>query len=211
MEDNALTTAHLYEKLPKALKQMCGHVHLPPDGGKKLLDTNKKNTPLIGVSDASLHKEQCSHAWLLCSGDINDINDPNMYLNGEGIVDRSKEYLSSTRGEAQGQATLAVMASLLLHANDSVHTPIKFVGDSKGVQTKTAETGFHKLQHHREANADLFLEYHRHANKLNKMVAWVKGHQDDDTPWETIEELKDLKLSPEATMNIWCNTRAARA
>ncbi len=62
-----------------------------------------------------------------------------MKLNGEGKVDESKGYLSSTRGEAQGQAALAVMVSLLLKANNSIDTPIKFVGDNQGVQTKSAK------------------------------------------------------------------------
>ncbi len=212
VEDKTISTAHLYDKLPTALKKMCGRVPIPPDGGKQLLENiKKKNTPLIGVSDASLHKDQCSHAWIICSGNIDDVNDPNMHISGEGIVDGPADYLSSTRGEAQGQAALAVMASIMLKANDSLNTPIKLVGDNKGVQTKTAKKGFYKLRHHREANADIFLEYHQHAKTLNKTIGWVKGHLDADTPWATIQELKDLKLSPEATMNIWCDSRAAIA
>lgn len=206
------TMNDMYDKLPNALKRMSGRVHLPPDGGKLLLEKVKnKNSTLLGVSDASLCDNQCSHAWIICSGEPEDLSDPNMHVSGEGIVDGAREYLSSTRGELQGQAALTVMTSVLLQANDTLDTQIKLVGDNKGVQMKTSKAGYHKIHHHREANSDLFLEYYRHAQTINRKVAWVKGHQDDDTPWETIKELKELKLSPEATMNIWCEKRAEAA
>jgi hypothetical protein len=36
-------------------------------------------------------------------------------------------------------------------------------------------------------------------------------HQDDATPWTTNRDLIDLKLSPEATLNVWCDQQANEA
>ncbi len=46
---------------------------------------------------------------------------------------------------------------------------------------------------------------------MNKTLEWIKGHQDDGKEWESIEDLLNLKLSSQATLNIFCNHRAAEA
>jgi hypothetical protein len=40
---------------------------------------------------------------------------------------------------------------------------------------------------------------------------WVRGHQDKDSTWDTIDELYDLELSPVATLNVYCDRRASDA
>ncbi len=50
-----------------------------------------------------------------------------------------------------------------------------------------------------------------HQKASKKTVQWVKSHQDDDTPWTTNSDLIDLKLSPEATLNVWCDRQANEA
>ncbi len=42
-------------------------------------------------------------------------------------------------------------------------------------------------------------------------MEWVKHHQDDDSPWNIIEELQSLKLLLNAKLNIWCDKMAGEA
>ncbi len=55
---------------------------------------------------------------------------------------------------------------------------------------------------------DLLLEHNANTSTVTKKPSWVHSHQDKDTPWETIEDLLELKLSSEATLNVWCDKRA---
>ncbi len=125
-----------------------------------------------------------------------------------GAVDGHAQDLSSARGELQGQTALAVVANLLLTGNNALEQKVKLIGDNKGIQTKTARCQHTKLGHHREKNVDLFLEYEHATKPLQRQVDWVKSHQDDDTPWESIDDLVDLKLSTAATLNCWCDKQA---
>jgi hypothetical protein len=39
----------------------------------------------------------------------------------------------------------------------------------------------------------------------------VRSHQDDNTLWDTTDEVAQLKLSPEALLNVWCGKEAGKA
>lgn len=58
---------------------------------------------------------------------------------------------------------------------------------------------------------ELFLNYASRSKSLSRKVEWVKSHQDDDSPWNTIEELQSLKLLLNAKLNIWCDKMAGEA
>lgn len=62
---------------------------------KYLHDTE---TPLIGMSDASLKHDQCTHAWFLSTGNPDHITDCNMSIHGTGAVDGAPSSMSSTEG-----------------------------------------------------------------------------------------------------------------
>jgi hypothetical protein len=51
---------------------------------------------------------------------------------------------------------------------------------------QTAYCKHNKLNHHRNANVDLYLEYEKAANQLHRTVTWVQSYQDHDTPWENL-------------------------
>jgi hypothetical protein len=198
-----------YNNLPEALQRLCGKVSLPPDGGKKLLEyLRETNTPLHGASDTSLKEDQCAHAWILTTGEQDHIEDPLMSISGMGPVDGYTSDLSSYRGELQGQTALVIMSNVLQKTQPTNPYTVKLIGDNKGVQQKTAIVRLNKIGHHREANSDLYMEYMNASKPIKKKVEWVKSHQDKDTPWSTIQELKDLKLSTAATLNVWCDKQA---
>lgn len=199
----------LYSHLPIALQRICGNVLLPADGGPALIQhILTTDRPLLGVSDASLKDGQSVHAWILSKGDINHIDDPMMRIAGRGPIDGYNADLSSTTGEIQGQAALAIMTSTLLQVQHQPNLMVIFHGDNKGTQNKCAAMFGDKLCDHRQSNQDLYLEYHHHAHDLNKKVEWVKGHQDSGKEWENITDLQHLRLSSAAYMNIWCNRQA---
>jgi hypothetical protein len=60
------------------------------------------------MSDASLNECQCSHAWVLSTGEPDHITDNNMSIHGAGAVDGDINTMSSTRGELNGQTTMAM-------------------------------------------------------------------------------------------------------
>lgn len=132
---------HKFEHLPSALKKLCGKVSLPRVGGSSLIQyLREHNRPLIGVSDASLKDDNCSHAWILTTGDPQHIRDPLMRLSGRGTVDGYGPELSSARGELQGQMALALMAKTILTTNNATYIKTNFFGDNEGVQRNVQST-----------------------------------------------------------------------
>lgn len=138
------------------------------------------------------------------------MNDPTMQLSGCGPVDGFCSDLSSSRGEIHGQTALGIMSKNLLTAREQPNMAILFYGDNEGVQRKCQALSLNKLCDHRQPNHDLYLEYHNAARSLNKKIKWVKGHQDGGTKWKNIQDLKHLKLTPAAYLNIWCDNIATR-
>ncbi len=61
------------------------------------------------------------------------------------------------------------------------------------------------MKTHREPNSYLFDECKAAMKGIHKQMHWVASHQEDGTPWKTTEELIGLKLSPKATLNVWCD------
>jgi hypothetical protein len=210
--ENISDLQSLYSNLPKALQKLCGNVQLPPDGGESLIQYLTSNAkPLLGASDASLKEGQSAHAWILSTGETDHIADPLLQISGKGPVDGYSMDMSSARGEIQGQTALAIMSSLLLKAQDLPNLPVIFYGDNSGVQRKCNMYPTQKLRDHRQPNQDLHLEYHNATRQLNKKVEWVKGHQDKGKEWNNTEDLKSLKLSQAAPLNIWCDRQAEQA
>jgi hypothetical protein len=81
--------------LDSSLQHLCGDVYLPPDNGKALIKKiNNSSNILYGSSDASLEDKKSSHAWILSSGDIGDINDLLLHISGSGPVDGLPSRLS---------------------------------------------------------------------------------------------------------------------
>lgn len=124
---------HKFEHLLHALKKICGKVNLPLDGGSSLIQYLRDyNRPLIGVSDASLKDDNCSHAWILTTGCPQHIHDSFMRISGHGTVDGYGPELSSARGELQGQTALAIMAKTILHTKMRLISKLTSLGTMRG-------------------------------------------------------------------------------
>jgi hypothetical protein len=209
---NAKSLHQLYNSLPKELRRLCGSVRLPTDGGTSLIKYLQENDQnLVGCGDSSLKEAQCSHAWVLSTGEIRHMNDPDMSITGLGPVDGHEIDLSSSRGELQSQTAMAIMTNTLLQSHDAMNTPVTLLGDNKGVQNRCQNPQANKMSHHRKPNTDLLIEYEAATRNLTIKSEWVKGHQDKDMDWESFDDLKELKLSNPATMNIWCDKLADNA
>jgi hypothetical protein len=74
--------------------------------------------------------------------------------------------------------------------------------NNQGMIRKCISNPPHRLRLHREANTDLFLVQRFYSNHINAQCHWVKGHTDKES-WETLEQLKNQKLSTEETFNVW--------
>jgi hypothetical protein len=131
---NVSNFSHLYHQLPIALQRLCGEIKLPEDGGKALIQ-HLQNTkkPLIGMSDASLKDNQCSHAWILSTGEPDHITYNNMSIQGVGAVDGDLTTMSSTRGELHGQTAMAIISNTLLHSHNASNIKVILHSDNQGV------------------------------------------------------------------------------
>lgn len=109
------TLMGMFNDLHPSLKQICGDIEIPPDDGAFLFSTGvANNNCLFGASDASLKDNLATHAWILSSGAVTDIEDPMMNISGAGPVHSLPYFLSSSRGELQGLAALSIIARLFM-------------------------------------------------------------------------------------------------
>jgi hypothetical protein len=155
-----------YDKLPASLKKLVGRIQMPPDGGNKLMKyIGETNTPILGAADASLKQGNCSHSWIITTNNPDHIDDPHMTISGAGTVDGYEKYMSSTRGELQGQTAAAIIIQGLLRSHNGVNPQVHFYGDNQGVQSKCSTYTPRKMRVHREPNSDLLLEYNTAASR----------------------------------------------
>jgi hypothetical protein len=133
-------------------------VDFPPDEGKSLIHKIESTKGfLYGSSDASLKHSTAAHSWIISSGDKDDIGNPLMNISGTGPVDGHSPYLSSTRGECQGQTAITVIANMFLKFHRSSVT-LKIVSDSQNDQADTHLDNINRLWSHRTPDIDLRLQ-----------------------------------------------------
>jgi len=98
------TLQEAFEWLPHAVRQICGSVHFPSNNGASILQSIQQlpHPVLYGTSDASLKSQRSTHAWIISSGQIDDIMDPERNISGAGPVNGLSPYLSSSRAELTG-------------------------------------------------------------------------------------------------------------
>jgi hypothetical protein len=205
-QQNIVDLHSRYDALPKALRQLCGKIQLPLDGGQELIKYLKHTKkPLKGMSDASLKDGTSSHAWILSTGENDHTLDGNMSIHGTGPVNGAPKSMSSARGELHGQTAMAIVSKLLLETHQEPKIPTLLQGDNQRIQRKCNEIRIDRLKHHREPNIDLLIEF-KHATKGHHVkIEWMPGHQDKDKPWETIHDLEKMNLSNSAIMNTLCD------
>ena len=187
-----------------------GYPVFPADNGETLFEKLwQSNKSLFGASDASLKLNHATHAWILSSGDIQNIIDPLLNISGTGPVHGHLQYLSSSRGELQGVTALLIMASLLFDYFDCLYY-LAAICYNKGILSKCKRGSFNSLRSQRQANINLFLPQRKAAKSIGMTFSWVKSHMDKQ-PWQTIEDLKLLKLSWDEIYNVWSDRMANEA
>jgi hypothetical protein len=205
-----LSLQEMFYHLPQSSREILGSPVFKADNGETLLDKlRQSNKVILGASDASLKLNRATHAWILSSGDVQDITNPLLNISGTGPVHGHPQYLSSSRGELQGVTALSIMASLLSTYYDcSYH--LAAICDNKGVLSKGERGSFNSSRSQCQANIDLFSPQRKAAKSLGMTFSLVKGHMDKQ-PWQSIEDLKLQKLSRDEIYNIWCNRVANEA
>ncbi len=134
-----------------------------------------------------------------------------MKLEGYGSVNGDKNAMSSSHGELQGQTALEIITEAFLQEHDATDMPVTFISGNQGVQRSCNNPKIHRVGHHHKANMDLHMGLANQSTNMCITHAWVKGHQDKDLTWNTIEELCDLDLTPAATLNVYWDHKASEA
>jgi len=155
------TLEHLFHNLPSPLRDILGLVQFPSDDAIQLVNDIKQNgNNIFGASDASFRDGQATHAWMLSTGKVTDLDSGNMTITGIGHVERYAPHMSSTRGELYGVTALSIMADLLCqHAG--IQGSLLAICDNQEVVTKCNSTLCHNLRCQRNPNFDLLFT-HQH-------------------------------------------------
>ncbi len=95
------TLQEAFNHLPPPLKWICGTVQFPCDNGLTIINnvTQSSQPTLFGTSDAASKNNRSTHTWIISSGDIVNINDPEKNISGARVVDSYDPYLSSSQAE----------------------------------------------------------------------------------------------------------------
>jgi hypothetical protein len=146
-----------FRNLPLAIQQTCGNIHFPSDNGEQILhQIMTLNSSLFGASDASFKNGRASHAWILSSGNIDDIVDPDCHISGSGPVHSTPQYLSSARGELQGITAISIISALFAKFHNQA-LKVSSICNNRGIISKCTEGTFSSLHQNRDANIDLYL------------------------------------------------------
>ncbi len=132
-------------QLHPALRETCGTVRFPPDNGLSLMEEiENSNGNWFGASDASLKSGRATHAWIISSGKVDDINNPLLHISGNGPVHGIYNSLSSARGELQGITAVSTISYML---SQYYNRPIKIssICDNVGVINKCTKGNFSSL------------------------------------------------------------------
>jgi len=193
--------------LPIALQQTCGTIRFPSNDGLSILQKiQQSKNNLYGASDASLKDGKAFHAWIILSGEIDDIEDPLHHISGSGPIHGIPHFLSSARGELQGITAVAIIANLLSEYHNKKLT-ISSTCDKTGVINRCSKGSFSSLRRHRTANIDIYLNQRNFHSRTPMQLSWVKGHS-NKKEWETFNDLRTLNLPRDETYNMWCDRMA---
>jgi len=133
------------ESLPPSVQQICGTINYRPDLGKKLFHSiNLCNNSILACSDASLKENHAVHAWIISSGDINDITDPMLHISGAGPVDDCFQYLSLARAELTGLTALAIILKVFGEFYSST-AKVSLLCNNQGMLKKCEQIPTHRL------------------------------------------------------------------
>ena len=151
----------------------------------------------------SLKNGRGSHAWILTSGAIEDIEDPEMHIYGSSPVDDHTFHMSSGREKLTGITALSI-ASKILQTYYSTKTRVTAICDSQSVISKCSTIRFTNIRRHHEANIDWYLNYKQLTLSHPITLNWILGHA-NTSPRKSVADLSAQKLSRDEIFNIWCD------
>jgi len=202
------TLHEIFASLPQSIRDIVGHISLPPDDGRDLLltTTNNSKSHIFGASDTSFKAGKASHAWVLSSGSVDDLSNPLQNISRGGVVHGHPSLLSSGRGELQGILALSIVADIFEMHHEST-APVTLICDDKGVTNKCITLAINNLRSQRNPNVDLYINQ-QHLTKQNSIThEWVRGHSDKGK-WNSIQDLRDQGLNRDEIYNVWCDKLA---
>jgi ribonuclease HI len=120
---------------------------------------NLSNNIIFGASDASVKNGNATYAWIISSGQVEDISTPNLNIEGHGIMDGFLNYISLTRAELTGLTAISIIFCLLSDFHSSSAT-LAVTCDNQGALSKLQTFSARKLHNHHEPNLDLYLTHH---------------------------------------------------
>jgi hypothetical protein len=153
-----------------------------------------------------LKDDRATHAWILSSGNIRDIENPLLHILGAGTVHGAPQYLSSSRGELQGMPALSIVMRLFMEFY-SIKPKPTFICDNSGVIKITSHGRFSSLRSQRDANMDLYPTQWQIQHSVQISMEWVKGHS-EKKDWKSIQDLEDQQLTIDQIYNVWCDHMA---
>jgi hypothetical protein len=113
-DTSMLSLPSYFSTLPSALRQICGTINIPNDDGMQLISKCRcKGNRMLGASDASFCQGNATHAWVISSGEVSDLETPNLHISGYVAVDGYSHHMSSGRGELHGITALSIMTDVL--------------------------------------------------------------------------------------------------
>jgi hypothetical protein len=204
--DQTKSLRETLKNIHPSLKEICGNITIPEDDGKMLISAIQSKKSLYGASDASLKNGRATHAWIISSGNINDIEHPLMHISGSGSVHGATHYLSLSRGELQGITALTIIAKVIMEYFSS-RIPSTFVCDNTGVIKRASQGNISSLKSQRAVNIDLYLTHKELKKDMDIKLEWIKGHS-DEKGWSTIQDLENQRLSRDQIYNVWCDHMA---
>jgi len=77
---------------------------------------------MFGASDASFRSGNATHAWVISSGQVSDLEALNMTITGCGAMDGYSTHMSSRRGELHGITALSIMTNVLYNFHNFTGT-----------------------------------------------------------------------------------------
>jgi hypothetical protein len=193
-----------------SLQHICGVVSFPSDSGTTIIQKDTQdNNRLFGVSDTSLKEGRPTQAWILSSGNVSDITDPNLHILGSGPVDVSPPYISSAKAELASITAVSIIAQLLLKFQSSNAT-VELICNNKGMIAKCGTINLIKFCSQREVNIDLHLMQQDASKDTSFTCNWIRRHSDKE-PWDFIEDLQNQHLSWDEIYYVWCDKLANSA
>lgn len=174
------------ESLPQMERRLLTRVHFVPGGKRVLLDCLREGKRLRIGSDGSLNPDSGmgSFGWLLIGKD-------QVLVEAQGPVDGAVDHLSSTRTELFGIGSAGVLLSAFCqyHGIDDTTSKAILHVDNRASITRVKRMQKKYARRKRMGHdADILacIEATMKELPVRLKLAWVKGHQDKETPYESL-------------------------